>query len=225
MPAQYTSFNPYQQLAQQEAMQAEYARQQQEWQLQQQQAQLQAQQQQQQEEWMRQQQFLQLQQQQQQMQVPQQPLTAQPTGFGTNNPFAPALTASSSNASSAFSSPALQNSTPISFNLQGTYANGNAPSSFTPPPQPPKSAPPGPGSMRNPTKTDQEHAHLADLFANRDDGIDSFGNFGQLRYGQQAGRLVGQQTGQPGGHNPFAQQQQQQQQQQQVGNDQPFFSI
>lgn len=101
----------------------------------------------------------------------------------TNNPFAPALTASSSNASSAFSSPALQSSAPISFNLQGTYSNGNAPSttSFTPPPQPPKSAPPGSGSMRNPTKADQDHAHLADLFANRDDGIDSFGNYGQLR--------------------------------------------
>ncbi|KAH8105403.1 hypothetical protein BXZ70DRAFT_1043676 [Cristinia sonorae] len=230
VPVQYTSFNPYQQQMQQEAMQAEYARQQQEWQLQQQQAQMQQQaqlqQQQQQEEWMRQQQMLQYQQ-QQQMLAPQQPLMAQPTGFGSNNPFAPQLSISQPGSSFSSPSPGPQASAPVSFNLQGTFANGNSPPSFSPPPAP-KSAPPSSSSQsqssqRQPTKADQEHAHLAGLFANRDDGIDSFGNFGQLRYGQQAGRLVGQPTGAPGGHNPF--QQQQQQQQQQGSSEQPFFSI
>ncbi|THH32679.1 hypothetical protein EUX98_g1504 [Antrodiella citrinella] len=225
MPTQYTSFNPYQQQAQQEAMQAEYARQQQDWARQQQdvqmqqqvqlqqQAQLQAQQQQ--EEWMRQQQ---LQQQMLQFQQQQQPLVGQPTGFGSNNPFA--LSASPQPMPSYSSSPGPQASAPVSFNLQGTYSNGNLPTqSFSPPPAP-KSAPPGSGSQRQPTRADQSHAQLADLFANRDeDGIDSFGNFGQLRYGQQAGRLVGQATG-PSSHNPFSQQQQQQ-----GGSEQPFFSI
>jgi len=225
MPAQFTSFNPYQQQAQQEAMQAEYARQQQEWLRQQQEAQMQQQAQmqaqQQQDDWMRQQQLLQLQQQQQQMQIPQQPLLAQPTGFGSNNPFAPLSISPSSISSYSSPSPAPQASAPV-FNLQGTYSNGNGPSSFSPPPAP-KSAPPGSGSQRLPTKTDQQHQQLAGLIANRDeDGIDSFGNFGQLRFGQQAGRLVGQATG-PASHNPFSQQQQHQQQQ--GNNEQPFFSI
>ena len=44
------------------------------------------------------------------------------------------------------------------------------------------SAPPA-SQQRGPTRTDQEHAHLANLFANRaDDGVDTFGNVGQLRY-------------------------------------------
>ena len=66
-------------------LQAEYMRQQQEWQMQQQLQAQQLQQQQQQEEWMRQQQMLQLQQQQQQQQFlmpQQQQLIPQATGFG-----------------------------------------------------------------------------------------------------------------------------------------------
>ena len=80
MQPQFTAFNPYQQQAQaeQEAMQAEYLRQQQMFALQQQQAQ---QQQQQQEEWLRQQQLIQQQQQQQNL-FAQQPIALQPTGFG-----------------------------------------------------------------------------------------------------------------------------------------------
>ncbi|KAI0919817.1 hypothetical protein AcV5_001785 [Taiwanofungus camphoratus] len=227
---QYTSFNPYQQQMQQEAMQAEYMRQQQEW-MQQQQlqeaqqaAQLQAAQQ---EKWARQQQLLAFQQQQQQQQQflnPSPGLMAQPTGFGSNNPFAPSpsgqpfslsTSALPSLSQSSTSSPAPQSAGP-SFNLQGTYANGNGPS----PPPPSQSAPPRQGSAQVKTRADEQHSHLANLFANRtEDGIDTFGNFGQLRYGQQAGRLVGQQTGQPqAGHNPFAQQQQQ-------NGEQPFFSI
>jgi len=67
------------------------------------------------------------------------------------------------------------------------------------------------------TKADQTHSHLANLIGNAEDGVDTFGNFGQLRYGGQA--VGAQKTG----TNPFAQQQQQQQQQQ--SSEQPFFSI
>lgn len=109
---QFTSFNPYLQQAQQQAQQEEFLRQQAEWNAMQQQqaqqeewqrqqmlAQQQAQQQAQQEEWNRQQQaqqqlmFQQQQQAQQQQflmsqQQMQSPLMAQPTGYGSNNPFA-----------------------------------------------------------------------------------------------------------------------------------------
>ncbi|KAH9849173.1 hypothetical protein C2E23DRAFT_737901 [Lenzites betulinus] len=221
---QFTSFNPYQQQAQQEAMQAEYMRQQQEWQNQQaqlqaqQQAQLQAQQQQlQQEEWMRQQQLLQMQQQQQQQQflMAQQPLLPQATGFGSNNPFAPAMSLSTS---SLPSSNGPMGQSPVSFNLQGTY--GQQPQTSQSPPPPSQSAPPIRQSTMPVVKTraDEEHAKLAGLFANREDGVDTFGNFGNLRYGQQAGKFV---SSQQTGHNPFALQQQQQQQ----TAEQPFFSI
>ncbi|KAJ8515447.1 hypothetical protein ONZ45_g7120 [Pleurotus djamor] len=227
---QFTSFNPYQQQAQQEALQAEYLRQQQEFLFQQQQAQQQAQQQQQQqEEWLRQQQMIQFQQQQQAQQAqqqqqnslfaPQVPLAPQPTGFGSNNPFAPATPSAFSQ--SGPSSPA---SSGPSFNLTGTYANSSAPSftsspSITPSASISQSSSPGPS--RPTVKTnDAGHAQLANLFANRDDGMDTFGNTGLLRYGRtDAGLLAATKTG---GHNPFAQQQQQQQQQ---GHDQPFFSI
>ncbi|KAH7909010.1 hypothetical protein BJ138DRAFT_278605 [Hygrophoropsis aurantiaca] len=230
---QFTSFNPYQQQAQQEAMQAEYLRQQQEWmqvqQLQQQQAQLQAQQQAQQEEWFRQQQLQQQQQLQAQQQAQlqaqqQQSLFAQPTGFGSNNPFAPSV------------SPGLQPHTPLqpqqtqpSFNLQGTFAGSTAPSYHSSSPSNYTSSSPSPspsvgvggqggGPGRGPTRADQEHSQLANIFANRDDGQDTFGNIGSLRYGQtDAGRLLAQKTGQ---NNPFSRQQQPQQ-----SAEQPFFSI
>lgn len=223
---QFTSFNPYQQQAQQEAMQQEYLRQQQEWMMQQQQQQemlaqqqqqqLFAQQQQaQQEEWMRQQMLQQQQQQQQQQFLQQQQLMAQPTGFGTNNPFA---------AGFGTQSPQLpqNNSFQNNFNLPGTFANqGNQ----NPTPQLTISSPsvptPGPSSApARQTRADQENAHLANLLANRDDGMDTFGNTGALRYGHTASglRLAAQATG----NNPFARQQQQQQQQR---PDQPFFEI
>lgn len=63
-----------------------------------------------------------------------------------------------------------------------------------------------------------ENTHLASLLANRDDGQDSFGNVGALRYGQAAGRMINQGALNQG-NNPFAKQQQQQ------NNDQPFFSV
>lgn len=217
IPAQFTvqpqfTMNPYQQ-AQQEALQAQYL--QQEWLAQQAQAQAQLQAQQQ-AEWQQQQNHLyQMQLQAQQ----QQPLMAQPTGFGTNNPFAPALSQSPSMYSQT-PSPGPQTAPVPSFNLQGTYANSSAPSlgSVSPPPAP-ASAPPLGASNRQPNRTDQEHSHLSQILANRDDGMDTFGNVGQLRYGQHAGRFLGA-PGQPS-HNPFAAQQQQQQ----ANHEQPFFSI
>ena len=36
--------------------------------------------------------------------------------------------------------------------------------------------------QKGPTQADKDHAHLASLIANADDGIDTFGNYGQLRY-------------------------------------------
>jgi epsin len=236
---QFTSFNPYQQQAQQEAMQAEYLRQQQEW-MQQQQQEIQAAQQAQaqQEEWMRQQ-LLQLQQQQQQLQLQPQPILSQPTGFGSNNPFAPASPAPPLPSFSSNSlSPPPQSSTP-SFNLQGTYANSSAPT-FTPSPSSSSPAPRPPLSSNAPRRADQEHAQLASLFENREAGQDTFGNVGQLRYlssllflhlfmlmyfafrfgHTEAGRIVAQRTGAASSHNPFTLQQQQQQ-----NSEQPFFSI
>ncbi|KAJ3802140.1 epsin domain-containing protein, partial [Lentinula aff. detonsa] len=214
---QFTSFNPYQQQMQQmqqEAAQAEYFRQQQEL-LQQQQAAQQAQLQQ--EEFMRQQILFQ-QQQQQSLYAQQQPLMAQPTGFGSNNPFAP----------QTVSSPISHSNTqsPPQFNLQGTYDNHKADNlqNFSHPPSELSQSPsPGPSQQQSgrqlavKTKTN-ENQELANLFADREGGQDTFGNVGQLRYGHNnAGRLVVQQTGNRG-HNPFAMQQQQ-------NNEQPFFSI
>ncbi|VDB91941.1 unnamed protein product [Peniophora sp. CBMAI 1063] len=227
---QFTSFNPYAQQAQQEAAQAEYLRQQQEWLAQQQQQQqLQAQQ----EEWLRQQQLLQLQQQQQQQQylqqqqlLAQQQLVPQQTSFGTNNPFA----AQQSPSPFQPSSPAPPQQNGINFNLPSTYDQHSQPqtnlsTSFSPPPQQQQQspAPPSPAS-RGPTRADQANPQLANLFAGvgSGDGVDTFGNVGQLRYGgTDAGRLVAQRTGAAPSpsHNPFAQQQQQQ------NAEQPFFSI
>lgn len=226
MQPQFTSFNPYQQQAQQEAMQAEYLRQQQEWLHQQQEAQAQAQQlaqQAAQEEWFRQQQQQQLQAQQQQQQ--QQALFSQPTGFGSNNPFAPA----SSPIPVSSGTPVNGTSGP-SFNLQGTYSNSNAPS-YNSSPVPSQLSSPSPGVSTStgagmgrggPSWADQEHSHLASLFANRDDGQDTFGNVGALRYGQtHAGLLAAQKTGFGTKNNPFQLQQQHQGQ----NTEQPFFSI
>ncbi|KAJ2913416.1 hypothetical protein MD484_g6999, partial [Candolleomyces efflorescens] len=212
---QFTSFNPYQQQLEQQALQQEYMRQQQEFLAQQQAAQQQQVQQAQQEEWMRQQllqqQQLQLQQQQQQQQqqlfIPQQ-LTAQPTGFGTNNPFAPSFqTAGSPSPSSASSTP--------SFNLSSTYENHSQQSNLSAvsPQLTAATSSSNPYANKTPTikvnkNLGENEARLEHLFANRDDGQDTFGNVGALRYGNtNAGRAVlSQQTG----HNPFAKQQQQQ---------------
>ncbi|KAF5352903.1 hypothetical protein D9758_007886 [Tetrapyrgos nigripes] len=222
MQPQFTSFNPYQQQLQQQQEQAEYLRQQELFQQQQQQLQ--------QEEWMRQQMMLQQQQQQQQQLqqqqmflAQQQPIMAQPTGFGSNNPFA-------LQTQSPSSPPPSNSLQPPSFNLQGTYANNPTDnlsnlsnnSSFSQSPSPGPSQGQQPGRLVQVRTRDNENKELANLFADREGGQDTFGNVGMLRYGHgNAGRLVSHQTGNPM-HNPFAMQQQQQQQQH---TDQPFFSL
>jgi epsin len=232
MQPQLTSFNPYQQQAEQEAMQvcvyaffvrydkqagspsqAEWARQQQEWmvqqqQQQQQQLQLQAQQ----EEWMRQQlaqqqmaqqQALLAQQQQEYLaaQAQQQArLVPQPTAFGfgsfltfclsgalttlcdsSNNPFA--VTASSAPPVPSPQPP--QQASLSNFSLPSTYES-HEPSprqDFATPSQPAPAPSPQSAVKRSETRTDQDHTHLASLFAARDgEGVDTFGNVGTLRY-------------------------------------------
>ncbi|KAG7086012.1 hypothetical protein E1B28_003534 [Marasmius oreades] len=222
MQPQLTSFNPFQQQMQ-EAAQAEYLRQQEVFQ-QQQQAAFQAQQQ---EEWMRQQMMMQQQQQQQQQFQQQQSLfpqtqslMAQPTGFGNNNPFA----------RNTSPGPISQQNTQPIFNIQGTYDSGNhqqtqdlstSSSAFrTPSPNTQGQQQQGQANRPLVVKTKQnENQELANLFAERDGGQDTFGNVGLTRFGHtDAGRLVAQQTAV--GNNPFARQQQQQHM-----NEQPFFSV
>lgn len=171
-----------------------------------QQAQLQAQQ----EEWMRQQAALQAQ--------AQQVLMPQPTStrIGSNNPFAPAPQSAPPMQQSFSSSPSPND--PVSFNLTGTYANRN--SSYLRSQSQPSyerravseagTSAAGPAGRPLRTGTDGQHAKLASLFAARgEDGVDTFGNTGNLRFvATQAGRVVAQQTG-LGSHNPFTQQQQQ----------------
>jgi epsin len=228
---QFTSFNPYQQQAQ-EAAQAEFLQQQQQFLLQQQQAQQQQQQQQQQEEFMRQQQLLQFQQQQQQQQqqtlfapqqpqhlfAPQQSVQAQPTGFGTNNPFAPP-----SSPSIPLSNQTQQRKPSPTFNLQSTYEI-HSPSqlsslSSSPAPSHTPSKQQGNQGQRPIAvkKKEDENETLASLFADREGGQDTFGNVGALRYGYtDVGRsIIANKTG--SSHNPFAQQQQ--------NNEKPFFDI
>ncbi|KAG8871190.1 hypothetical protein FRB97_008922 [Tulasnella sp. 331] len=253
---QFTA-NPYwaqqqQQLASQQAQQqAEY-----EWMLQQQQqqqqqqAQLQAIQQQQQESWMRQQMLIQQQEQQQQALYQQQlqdqqqqqffqpQIQPQPTGYGSNNPFA--LAAGTANFSSpappvpsfdfapaASPAPQPQQYQPQQYQPQQYQPQQHPPrpqsqpSSFsTPQPPSPTTANTQANARRPNVITSNKHSELNSLFANRDDGQDTFGNIGALRYGSQAGALLSQSTG----TNPFAKTNGASQQQQ-PRNDQPFFSI
>jgi len=144
----------------------------------------------------------------------QQQLIPQPTGFGSNNPFAP----TQQQAPPPLPSFSPSSQPPPVFNLPGTYDGGSPQPSFqSSSPSPQAQTPPTQGGSRFKVKVnDGENTHLASLFANRDDGQDTFGNTGALRYGHtSAGRaIVAQQTG----HNPFARQQQQQ-------NEQPFFNV
>jgi epsin len=87
-----------------------------------------------------------------------------------------------------------------------------------PSPQPQQQAPqPKPAFNPPPRKADTQHGELAGFLARgREDGMDTFGNLGNLRFGA---------------NNPFGQRTQQQQGQQGQGQgqqkqgDQPFFSI
>ncbi|KAB5591191.1 Epsin amino-terminal domain containing protein [Ceratobasidium theobromae] len=222
---QFTSFNPYFQQAQQQAMQDQYLRQQAEWEAMQAQAaqqeewqrqQMLAQQQAaQQEEWNRQQQLL-FQQQQQQQQAQQQqflmqqmqmqnPMMAQPTGYGSNNPFA---------MMGAPSQPSPM-STPAPSMSPFPSASSSSITQSSPSPQPSLTQKNTIANSRRPD--DGANSHLAHLIANREDGMDTFGNVGQLRFGhgQSAQRLHATHTG---AHNPFGQPQQ-------GANEQPFFTV
>ena len=189
MQPQYTSFNPYLQEQQQAMMQAQWAQQQAEWQAaqqaaaQQEWARQQAEQQQLalQNEWARQQAEQQLaaqnewmmQQQQQQQaqqnawlqQQQQQPLFAQPTGFGSKNPFALGAAASSP-------PPPMPVMSGSATSINGQQQQQQQQKRPSPSPQP----------VQVKARPD-ENAALAALFANRDGGVDTFGNFGNLRYG------------------------------------------
>ncbi|GAA5872296.1 hypothetical protein JCM3774_003336 [Rhodotorula dairenensis] len=256
MQTGWMSYNPYQ--AQQQAQMEEYMRQQQLLELQrqqeqqqmmyaqQQQAAMQAQYQQQQayEDYMRQQQMMYMQQQQQQPN--QQPIQAQPTGFGANNPFA------------AFAGPPSpappvpqQPTNGFDSSYQSEVASAPAP---TPAPVPaPQEQQPQRTGGRYKAAGDERHSELARMLAGgREDGLDTFGNVGasrvpvwQQKTGQQQqhpgqGPMVPQTTGLAKPLNPFGtgvttyrpQQfnqptgnQHPSQQPSQQNNDQPFFTI
>ncbi|KAI9637451.1 uncharacterized protein MKK02DRAFT_32293 [Dioszegia hungarica] len=215
---QFTSYNPFHmqmmQQEQQRLQQEEYMRQQ-----------MLLEQQRQQEEFMRQQYLLQQQQQQQQQ---QQALMAQPTGYRSNNPFAPSTSFLGANNPGSSFTPQPQ---------QASSSFLPVPSMPTPQPEP-QQQPQQQQQQAKPAfqaparKDDGQHAGLANLLARgREDGMDTFGNTGNLRVPtgsafHQSNRLHVQQTG-FGGNNPFGQPQQQgqQQQQQQKPAEQPFFSI
>ena len=113
-----------------------------------------------------QQQALQQQQQQQQQQTSwlqvqsASPLVAQPTGFGSKNPF-------------ALSSGSAVQPVPQLPTLAPSHSPGPAPS---------RSAPPTTSSAPTVKVSDNpDNAALAALFANREGGTDTFGNIGNLR--------------------------------------------
>jgi epsin len=172
----------------------------------------------------------------------------------SNNPFA--ITTSPASPVSSPEQPVQSSFS--NFSLPSTYESHEPPPrhDYATPPRPqsqPAPAPsPQPTPKRSQTRTDQEHAHLASLFAAHDgDGVDTFGNVGALRYAARSffirlhvidvratffsrsfgqteyGKLAAQKTGAvpQNSFNPFAQQQQQQQQQQTHNNEQPFFTI
>lgn len=165
MQPQFTSYNPFHM----QMMQQEQQRQQEEFMRQQM---LAAEQQRQQEEYMRQQYLLQQQQQQQAM-------MGQQTGYGSNNPFAPSTSFLSSQNNPGMNMPQQQQQPQQSF-LPVPTVQQQAPSSPKPPsPQPqPQMQPPKPVVQ----KDDGQHAGLAALLARgREDGLDTFGNVGNLR--------------------------------------------
>ncbi|KAI0674006.1 hypothetical protein C8Q78DRAFT_969052 [Trametes maxima] len=201
---QYTSFNPYLQQVQQEAMQAEYLRQQAAWAQQQQQliAQHTA------TPYIPQGPLIPIQtgfvldfQSQTPALASPPPLVPPHTALGSNNPFLAPPSPPTSPASGPLlpqrASSADPISNPVSFNLTGTYDARARPQLASPPESDrdvrasgAASAPPRP--LLQPFSTgsepprklggEREHARLASLFASyTGDGVDTFGNTGQLR--------------------------------------------
>lgn len=131
-------------------------------------------------------------------------LAPQPTAFGfvhsspllldaplityvnsSNNPFA--VTTSPASPMPSAQQPAQSSFS--NFSLPSTYESHETPPrrDYASPPQPQSQAVPAPSPQPTPkrsqTRADEEHAHLASLFAARDgDGVDTFGNVGTLRY-------------------------------------------
>ncbi|WWD19095.1 hypothetical protein CI109_103553 [Kwoniella shandongensis] len=206
MQPQYTSYNPFHaqmlQQQQQQQQQEEYMRQQMALQEQQRQQQ----------EWMQQQAFLQQQ---------NTSLLAQPTGYGSNNPFAPGGGQHQPQQQAASPQPSS------SFLPVPVVTQQQQPTS----PQPLEPQQTAKPAWTAPKKDDGQHSQLANLLARgREDGMDTFGNTGVLRipigsqFAQSNRLAIQQQATGFGANNPFGQPQQQQQQQQKP-NDQPFFSI
>ncbi|KAJ9123190.1 hypothetical protein QFC22_001383 [Naganishia vaughanmartiniae] len=206
MQPQYTGFNPF---MQQQMMQQQQQQQQEEFMRQQM---MLAEQERQRQEWLQMQQQQQMMQQQQQ----QQALMAQPTGYRSNNPFAPMV--AQHTAMPAMPSPQIQpQPTPQpALPPQPTYTQ--------PVEQPKPAAQP---------KDDGKYSNLAQLLANRDGGIDTFGNVGNMRIPvgstfHPSNRLAIQQTGMQsnntGSTNPFGRPSNGSQQQQ-GQSDQPFFQL
>lgn len=153
--------------------QAEYLRQQAEWQVQ---AQQQAQ-------------FQQLQQLQAQQTSFLQPIAPQPTAFASNNPFG---------GPGASPSPSLSTVSAMTSMTTASSSNSSRMSPATP--FSARSASSRPGTSLN----DERHPQIAGLFAGRtgvpEDGVDTFGNVGQLRFGPaDVARLSGAKTGASGG--------------------------
>lgn len=127
---------------------------------------MQQEQQRQQEEWMRQQQQQQWQQ--------QQAMQAQPTGYGSNNPFAPA--GSQSLLGNQQQQPSPQPTTSFL-----PVPNMSSINEERPAPVQPAQAP-KPAFNPPPRKADTQHGELAGFLARgREDGMDTFGNMGNLR--------------------------------------------
>ncbi|KAK8854761.1 hypothetical protein IAR55_003500 [Kwoniella newhampshirensis] len=200
MQPQYTSYNPFHAQMMQQQQQEEYMRQQMALQEQQRQQQ----------EWMQQQAFLQQQ---------NTSLLAQPTGYGSNNPFAPG--GGQQQQQQPVSPQPSSSFLPVPVVTQQQPQQPVSPK----PLEPQQTARP---AWTAPKKDDGQHSQLANLLARgREDGMDTFGNTGVLRIPigsqfAQSNRLAVQQqaTGNFGANNPFGQAQQQQK-----PNDQPFFSI
>lgn len=206
---------------------------------QQQQQMMMMQQQQQQEEYMRQQmmmaeqerqrqeqqQWMQMQQQQAQMQQ----LQAQPTGYRSNNPFAPGGASDAGQSLLGANNTGMMNMSNTGGNNSNNGMMAGSGGANTPIGAGNNDLSQQPGSFS--VKTKDTNPELAALFANREGGLDTFGNVGSLRVPVGSGFHDSNRTGYVQSHatgtNPFARQQQQQQQQQQggAGNEQPFFQI
>ncbi|KAE8270099.1 hypothetical protein A4X09_0g2258 [Tilletia walkeri] len=198
---QYTSFNPYLQ-AQQTGFNPFLAQQMQQQQMMQQQ-------------YMQQQMEMQAAAQQYQQVMTQQPIQPQPTAFGSNNPFA-----FQQQQQQQQQQQAAPHNVPVGnlFSIDEQQSQAPAPTPAPPPQQQPQQQQQA-GPTRAKVTNDDRFAELNRMLASGD-GIDTFGNVGDQRYGHSqragAGPGAGPVRGQPTGAG--------QQQPQQTGNN-PFFAL